>query len=199
MPNPTRPMVLTELPFVAASFGYKVPEGHSWREMLNPEWWLADQVIRRLKTADTIRVIDENGPVIVDLLILSANPYAEGTAAKLSLAPMAVYPPDLELPAAAAAPEYRIRYARAIDLYEIVSRDGAVIDQLSDLESAQRVLGMMSRPKSEAPTALAVAMLAARPLQRSKPRTARPRGRPRKPAPSTTHDAPPPPLAASAE
>ena len=130
---------------------------------------------------------------------MSVARIADRESDKLAFGYRAIWPLDLRLPESAEAPSMRVEYDRSTDTWKIVSRDGRILDQLADREEAERVLAlMMRRPapaaEPEAPTAMQVAMLAARPLQRPKPK----RGRPRKAA-ARSADADAAPMAAAPE
>jgi hypothetical protein len=204
MTNTYRPKTIVGQEFSTPIYGYRCPPGVSLEQALKPEFWCEDGILRQLKPGDLIRIVDPVGPRIAEIVVQGVSRFSAVEADKLNLAYRPVWPPNLDLPQPGAMPSMRVSYNRSSDIWEIVDRDGRVLDQLADEEAALRTMALMTRrpapaaAEPEAPTALSIAMLAARPLRREKPKAARPRGRPRKsPSRSPADDAAP--MAAAAE
>lgn len=189
--NVTRPRGLQEAGFATPVYGYRVPPGATLDEVLAPTFWTDERVLKQLRAGDILRIVDEAGPSITEVIVLGVNPYAAAETDKLKLAYKPVWPVDLALPQAAEVPELRVAYNRSNDAWEILDRDGNVRDQLPDEESAQRVAAAAFDARSGFET-LKVAMVAARPERRG-------RGRPRKPVGSGQPESGPSMAAAGAE
>jgi hypothetical protein len=192
------PLTLHPADQVRTVFAYRCVDGRDWRDCLSPEFWRADMVMRRLQPGDRIEVQSADCQVQFEIAVVDVNPHANPP--KLDMAFRPIYPFDLRLPEPTISepPRYRVRENLSRGYWEIVDRDGVLVaDGLLDREAAQRALGALDAtapPPAEQPTAISLAMLAARPLLRPKPSQKRPRGRPRR---SSDDTGPPPPLAAS--